>query len=94
MTHTSIRQRGVVLLVALILVLALTLAACGGRGGAQRGGGYGPSNVTIQQPNGGTGTSTDLSGDQQEIDSLMNQLDSAASDANFDYSSLDSPAQP
>ncbi len=92
MTHTSIRQRGVVLLVALILVLALTLAACGGRGGAQRGGGYGLSNVTTQQTNGGTGT--DLSGDQQEIDSLMNQLDSAAGDANFDYSSLDSPAQP
>lgn len=94
MTRTSIRRRGGALLVALLLVLALALAACGGRGAAQRGG-YAPSNVTTQQTNnGGAGTGTDLSGDEQQIDSLMNQLNGTASDATFDYSSLDTPAQP
>lgn len=93
MTRTTFRRRGAVLLVALLLILALALAACGGRG-ADRGNSGGSPNVTTQQAGGSTGTSTDLSGDEQQIDSLMNQLNSAASDANFDYSSLDNETVP
>lgn len=94
MTATTSRQRNLVLLVALLLVFALALAACGGRAGAHRAGGSGTPNMTSHQSGGSSASNTDLSSGEQQIDNLMSQLNSAASDANADYSSLDNPVQP
>lgn len=93
MTRRLSRRRGVALLVALVLILALALAACGGRGAVHGGGGNGAPNAN-QQAGGNAGTGSDLSGDEQQIDSLMNQLNGAANDANFDYSGMDTETVP
>jgi hypothetical protein len=92
------RQRGMYLLAISLIVLALALSACGGRAAPGTGGsGYnGNGSTGASQQSGGsqTGGVTPLDGDLQDIQSLMQQLDGAASDASFDYSSQDNPVQP
>ncbi|HEV2457487.1 MAG TPA: hypothetical protein VGS80_03915, partial [Ktedonobacterales bacterium] len=90
-----IRKRGMYLLAIGLIVLALALSACGGRAAPGSGGsGYNGNGTTgASQQSGGsqTGGITPLDGDLQDIQSLMQQLDGAASDASFDYSSQDNP---
>jgi hypothetical protein len=85
------RTRGLWLLALAVVVLALVLTACAGR--AARNGGTAPANSShssgAQQSSG-----QDFSSDDQAIQSLMQQLDSASNDANTDYSSQDNPVQP
>jgi len=99
MQHSMrIRHRSICVLATLLIILALALSACGGRAAPGTGGsGYnGNGSTGTSQQSGGiqAGGVTPLDGDLQDIQSLMQQLDSAASDANFDYSSQDNPVQP
>ena len=99
MQHTMrIRQRGMYVLAIGLIVLALALSACGGRAapgaggsGSNRNGSAGASQQTGGSQTGGVAP---LDGDLQDIQSLMQQLDGAASDASFDYSSQDNLVQP
>src|SRR5579872_5054642 len=90
-TRSHSRRPGLWMLAILVLVLALALGACGGRvrGGGNNGAAAG--NTTSQQyPNSGSNASgSDLSSDDQQIQSALQSMDSAANDANTDYSGLD-----
>lgn len=83
--QTRPRHRGRWMLAVAILVLMLTLAACGGR--AHRGGGNSGTtagNTTSQQY-----TGPDLSSDDQQIQGIIQSMNSVSSDANTDFSSQD-----
>lgn len=81
------RRLGLWMLAVVVLVLALALAACGGRGGALQGSSA-ANNVTTQQST-GSGGASDIQGADQQIQSALQGLDSAQSDANQDFSSQD-----
>lgn len=93
--QTRSRRPGLWMLAVLVLVLALALAACGGR--ARQGGGTNgaASNNTSQQynssgsANSGSNSSTvsDLSNADQQIQSAIQTMNGASNDAGADYSS-------
>lgn len=93
-TRSHSRHPGLWMLAILVLVLALALGACGGR---VRGGNNGvASNTTSQQSTnpGSNASGSDLSSDDQQIQSAIQSMDSAANDANIDYSSQDNNIVP
>lgn len=98
-THS--RQRGIVLLAIVLVVLSLTLAACGTHASASQSSGASNSPVTSQQPQSGqpaqsgTGSST-VQGTDQQVQSILNSLNSVQNDVNNSdaAASQDSAQQP
>ncbi|HLZ21693.1 MAG TPA: hypothetical protein VKQ30_06190 [Ktedonobacterales bacterium] len=86
--QTRSRRPGRWMLAIVVLVLALALAACGGRAG--HAGTNGAAGGTTTQQYTGSG----LSSDDQQIQSAIQSMDSAANAANADYSSQDSNTVP
>ncbi len=86
--RTTIRYRAVWLVAILLLVAALTFTACAGgprQGSANNGG----QTTTQATPDMQDLQSTDLS-----LQGITSSLQSAANDANTDYSSQDTPQLP
>jgi hypothetical protein len=102
MTRTiRTRQRGPGMLAVGALVLALALAACGGRTGAPGSGATIPNTQqsagpTVSGSSSGSAASgsSDVQSADQQIQSALQGLDSAQSDANQDFSSQDTESQP
>lgn len=89
--QTGPRHPGRWMLAVAILVLMLALAACGGR--ANRGsGGTTMGNTTISTSQQSTGLN--LSSDDQQIQGIIQSMDSVSSDANTDFSSQDNNTVP
>jgi len=74
----------------LILVFALALAACGGRGASNGNGGV----VTTGQGGQLSGAASDVVSSDQDIQAVIQQLDAAQSDAGTDLSAQDAPVEP
>jgi len=96
-TRSHSRRPGLWMLAILVLVLALALGACGGRvrGGGNNNGAAAGNTTSQQYTNPGSNAGgSDLSSDDQQIQSALQSMDSAANDANTDYSGLDNNVVP
>lgn len=99
------RRSSLWMLAVMVLVLALALAACGGRGGVRQGGAGGTGNnvTTTQQGSAATSAASstsaganasDIESADQQIQGALQGLDGAQSDANQDFSGQDNESVP
>lgn len=88
--RTQARRRAVMAVALLILVFALALVACGGRGANRGNSGV----VTTGQGGQLSGAASDVVSSDQDIQAVIRQLDAAQSDAGTDLSAQDSPVEP
>jgi hypothetical protein len=99
-----LRARRLVWLLAVTALLALALAGCAGRVGAQYDNGSGGSNTTQQtggngpdqgaQAGGSNAAAQQVQDLDQQVQSISQSLDGASQDADSDYASQDNEAQP
>jgi conjugal transfer/entry exclusion protein len=87
-----IRRRGVFMLVTLVLVLALALAACGGRAAHGANGGQ-PSQQTQQTLQANPSAQDVINADNQ-IQGDLGNMNDLQSSANTDYSAQENEVQP